>query len=100
MANDAALRNSLLCLAAIIVVVGICTQSVKKMMFTYVLGVLGIAGILPPDWDFFNREFSRWGYPVTAEERASLHSHGSGFIRSGISFCVAPSSLNATYFGY
>ncbi|KAI4307392.1 hypothetical protein L6164_030590 [Bauhinia variegata] len=81
MANDAALRSSLLLLAAIILVVGICTQSVKKMITTYVLGVLGIVGILLPDWDYFNRDFSRWGYPVTAEERASLSPHGSGFLR-------------------
>ncbi|KAI4337696.1 hypothetical protein L6164_016080 [Bauhinia variegata] len=81
MANDAALRNSLLWLAAIVVVVGICTQSMKKMIATYVLGVLGIAGILLPDWDYFNRDFSRWAYPVTIEERDSLSPHGSGFLR-------------------
>ncbi|KAG5034556.1 hypothetical protein AAZX31_04G099100 [Glycine max] len=83
MANDAALRTSLLWLAAVILVVGICTHSFKKMMATYVLGVLGIAALLLPDWDYFNRDFSRWPYPVTAEERAnsSIHAQGSGFLR-------------------
>ncbi|KAG5031284.1 hypothetical protein JHK85_015266 [Glycine max] len=83
MANDAALRSSLLWLAAVILVVGICTHSLKKMMTTYVLGVLGIAAVLLPDWDYFNRDFSRWPYPVTSEERAnsSLHAQGSGFLR-------------------
>ncbi|XP_057440079.1 signal peptidase complex-like protein DTM1 [Lotus japonicus] len=81
MANDAALRTSLLWLAALILVVGICTNSFKKMMVTYVLGVAGIGGVLLPDWDYFNRDFSRWPYPVTSEEReASLHQ-GSGFLR-------------------
>ena len=81
MANDAALRMSLLWLAAVIVVVGIWTQSAKKMIVTYVLGVVGIGGILLPDWDYFNRDFSRWGYPVTAEERSSDIDQGSGFVR-------------------
>ncbi|XP_027339187.1 signal peptidase complex-like protein DTM1 [Abrus precatorius] len=84
MANDAALRASLLWLAALILAVGIFTHSFKKMMTTYVLGVLGIAGVLLPDWDYFNRDFSRWPYPVTAEERAAfslIHAQGSGFMR-------------------
>ncbi|XP_061345962.1 signal peptidase complex-like protein DTM1 [Gastrolobium bilobum] len=82
MANDAALKTSLLWLAAVILVVGICTHSFKKMMATYVLGVVGIAAILLPDWDYFNRDFSRWAYPVTSEEReASLLTQPSGFLR-------------------
>lgn len=51
------------------------------MMATYVLGVVGISGVLLPDWDYFNRDFSRWGYPITAEERASHLAQGSGFLR-------------------
>lgn len=81
MANDAALRASLLWLAAVILVVGICTHSFKKMMATYVLGVVGISGVLLPDWDYFNRDFSRWPYPLTAEERAASPAQGSGFLR-------------------
>jgi len=82
MANDAVLRSSLLCLAALILAVAIFTHSLKKMMVTYVFGVLGIAAVLLPDWDYFNRDFSRWSYPVTAEERAnSPHAQGSGFLR-------------------
>ncbi|XP_020206788.1 signal peptidase complex-like protein DTM1 [Cajanus cajan] len=82
MANDAALRTSLLWLAAVILAVGVCTHSLKKMMVTYVLGVIGISALLLPDWDYFNRDFSRWPYPVTAQERAnSVQAQGSGFLR-------------------
>ncbi|XP_004500625.1 signal peptidase complex-like protein DTM1 [Cicer arietinum] len=82
MANDATLRTSLLWLAAIILAIGICTHSFKKMMATYVLGLVGISGVLLPDWDYFNRHFSRWPYPVTVEERSAASlSHGSGFLR-------------------
>ncbi|KAJ7959005.1 Signal peptidase complex-like protein DTM1 [Quillaja saponaria] len=51
------------------------------MMVTYLFGVLGIAGILLPDWGYFNRDFSRWTFPVTAEERTSDIAQGSGFRR-------------------
>lgn len=70
MANAAALRYSLVCLAAILVVVGVTTQSFKKTMATYLVGVLGIAGVLLPDWAYFDRDFSRWTSPVTAQERS------------------------------
>ncbi|XP_028757413.1 signal peptidase complex-like protein DTM1 [Neltuma alba] len=81
MANDAALRTSLLWLAAVILLVGIFTHSPKKMIVTYVVGAVGIAALLLPDWDYFDRDFSRWPYPITADERASLLSHGSAFVR-------------------
>ena len=80
--EDGALKTCLLWLAAIIVVVGLYTHSSQKMLVTYVVGVVGIAGVLLPDWDYFNRHFSRWPYPVTADERASLHPHQSPFFRS------------------
>lgn len=70
--NDAALKSSLVWLAVIMVIVGICTESWKKIMATYVVGIIGIAGLILPDWDFFDRDFSRWTCPVTAEERASI----------------------------
>lgn len=70
--NDAALKSSLVWLAVIMVIVGICTESWKKIMATYVVGLIGIAGLILPDWDFFDRDFSRWTCPVTAEERASI----------------------------
>ncbi|KAG2699107.1 hypothetical protein I3760_07G177000 [Carya illinoinensis] len=81
MANVAALRYSLVCLAAILVVVGVTTQSFKKMMATYLVGVLGIAGVLLPDWAYFDRDFSRWTSPVTAQERASHVALRSGSTR-------------------
>ncbi|KAI4389194.1 hypothetical protein MLD38_001446 [Melastoma candidum] len=70
MANVAALRSSLVWLAAFIALVGLSTHSFRKMLATYVLGVLGIAGVLLPDWEYFDRDFSRWTSPVSAEERA------------------------------
>ncbi|KAK9930527.1 hypothetical protein M0R45_027564 [Rubus argutus] len=71
MANDAVFRSSLVCLAVVVVLVGICTQSLKKMTVTYLVGVVGIGGVLLPDWGYFDRDFSRWWSPVTVEERAS-----------------------------
>lgn len=86
MANDAVFRASLVWLAAVIVVVGVCTQSFKKMMLTYVVGVLGISGLLLPDWGYFDRDFSRWTSPVSAEERASELAQRSGLIRRSVYF--------------
>ncbi|XP_021900556.1 signal peptidase complex-like protein DTM1 isoform X2 [Carica papaya] len=84
MASDTALRLSMVWLAAVIVVVGIWTQSLKKMMVTYVVGMLGIGGVLLPDWDFFDRDFSRWCSPVTADEREAALAQRSG-LRSNFS---------------
>ncbi|XP_058787714.1 signal peptidase complex-like protein DTM1 [Vicia villosa] len=82
MANDAALRACLLWLAVVILAVGICTHSFKKMLTTYVLGLVGISCLLLPDWDYFNRDISRWPYPVTVEERTeAAFLYGSGFSR-------------------
>ena len=100
MANDAALRTSMIWLAAIIVVVGISTRSFKKMMATYVVGGLGIAGVLLPDWCYFNRDFSRWTSPVTAEERAShIASTRSGSKRLLVSsFLFVTQLFNFNFF--
>ncbi|XWS23891.1 hypothetical protein CRYUN_Cryun28dG0054500 [Craigia yunnanensis] len=81
MANDAALRSAIVGLAVIIVLVGIFTLSLKKMVITYAFGMVGIAGKLLPDWDFFDCEYSRWCYPVTAEERAALLARRCGLKR-------------------
>lgn len=81
MANDAALRSALVWLAAVVVVVGIFTLSFKKMMATYVVGILGISGVLLPDWGYFDRDFSRWTTPVAAHERLSEIAQGSGLRR-------------------
>lgn len=86
MANDAVFRSSLVCLAVVVVIVGICTQSLKKMMVTYLVGVVGIGGVLLPDWGYFDRDFSRWSSPVTVEERASAIATAQ---RSGLARLVA-----------
>ncbi|XP_074263023.1 signal peptidase complex-like protein DTM1 [Silene latifolia] len=67
MGNDEALTRSLLCLAMVIIIVGISTHSFKKMLVTYFVGLLGISGVLLPDWDFFDRDVSQWTRPVTVD---------------------------------
>ncbi|CAN1165294.1 Signal peptidase complex-like protein DTM1 [Linum perenne] len=67
--NDEALRRSLLTLAAVMAIVGIWTHSLNKIGVTYVVGMLGIAGILLPDWDFFDRDYSRWFFAVNEQEK-------------------------------
>ncbi|KAJ6685566.1 SIGNAL PEPTIDASE COMPLEX-LIKE PROTEIN DTM1 [Salix purpurea] len=78
MANDAALRTSLVWLAVVMVVVGVWTLSFKKVIVTYALGVLGIAGVLLPDWDYFERDYSRWFSPVSEHDMPAL-AQRSGF---------------------
>ncbi|KAF7141736.1 hypothetical protein RHSIM_Rhsim06G0081800 [Rhododendron simsii] len=73
MPNDAAFRWALVWLAAIVVVIGLYTHSWNKMMATYLLGMLGIMGVLLPDWDFFDRPFSHWNSPVSSVDH---HRHG------------------------
>ncbi|XP_020594669.1 signal peptidase complex-like protein DTM1 [Phalaenopsis equestris] len=65
MDNDAALRSCLVALAALMVVVGLCSFSLKKVLATYAYGILGIAGLLLPDWEFFDRDYSQWFTPMT-----------------------------------
>ncbi|CAH8326673.1 unnamed protein product [Eruca vesicaria subsp. sativa] len=77
MTNEAALRSSMVGLAVVMVLVWLSTQSLNKTVVTYAIGVSLIAGIVLPDWDFFDRSFSRWTYPVTAEERAAALSRKS-----------------------
>ncbi|KAK9269843.1 hypothetical protein L1049_025416 [Liquidambar formosana] len=81
MANDAALRSSLVWLAAIIVCVGAYTYSFKKMLATYVFGMFAIAGVLLPDWDFFDRHFSQWGSLVTLDDANSASAQRSIWTR-------------------
>ncbi|KAF4360368.1 hypothetical protein F8388_019454 [Cannabis sativa] len=82
MANDTGLRSGLIWLAAVVAVVGVCTLSFKKIVGTYLVGVVGLAGVFCPDWAYFDRDFSRWIHPVTADERAShAASHRSGLPR-------------------
>lgn len=77
MANDTVFRSCLLLLAAVVVVVGLYTVSFKKMVATYLFGMFGIAGILLPDWDFFDRPVSQWTSPVIVESMDSHGPHGT-----------------------
>ncbi|XP_008795543.2 signal peptidase complex-like protein DTM1 isoform X1 [Phoenix dactylifera] len=71
MGRDGALQSCLVALAVVVIVVGVWTFSFQKMMATYFLGLLGIAGILLPDWEFFDRDFSQWFTPLPARRGAA-----------------------------
>lgn len=88
MGNEASMRSSMVGLAVVMVLVWLWTQSLKKTAVTYAIGVSLIAGIVLPDWDFFDRNFSRWTYPVTAEERAAALSRKSQPSRLLISYYI------------
>ncbi|KAG5250975.1 signal peptidase complex protein [Salix suchowensis] len=96
MANDAALRTSLVWLAVVMVVVGVWTLSFKKVIVTYALGVLGIAGVLLPDWDYFDRDYSRWFSPVSEHDMPALAQ------RSGFRHRISPLKFvgYTTVYGY
>ncbi|CAI9116307.1 OLC1v1017418C2 [Oldenlandia corymbosa var. corymbosa] len=64
MVNDAAFRSSLACLAVVLVIVGIWTQSFKKVVATYIFGMFAIGGVILPDWEFFDRSVSQWCTPL------------------------------------
>lgn len=64
MGGDGVLRACLVTLGAVVVLVGISTFSFRKMMATYIFGLLGIAGLVLPDWEFFDRDFSEWFSPM------------------------------------
>ncbi|KAK9116367.1 hypothetical protein Sjap_015314 [Stephania japonica] len=72
--NDAVLRVSLLYLGAIVLLIGLYTYSLKKMFATYAFGLFAIAGILLPDWDFFDRDFSEWVRPMSATDSEQSRS--------------------------
>lgn len=67
MGGDGVLRTCLVTLGALVLLVGVVTFSFKKMMATYVFGLLGIAGLLLPDWEFFDRDYSEWGSPMSLD---------------------------------
>ena len=69
--RDELLRRSLVTLAAAVVVTGVATASVRKALATYIFGILAIAGVLLPDWEFFDRDFSQWLTPMPASRRTA-----------------------------
>ncbi|KAL8167063.1 hypothetical protein V2J09_008562 [Rumex salicifolius] len=98
MANDAALRTALMWLAAAVVAVGVATQSVKKMGVTYVAGMVGIAGVLLPDWEFFDRDVSKWFEPLAVQQinPGDVHRLGSNRFR----FYPIRTTVYALVYGY
>uniref|UniRef100_A0A1D1XJW8 Putative signal peptidase complex subunit 1 n=1 Tax=Anthurium amnicola TaxID=1678845 RepID=A0A1D1XJW8_9ARAE len=71
MGREGALRTSLVCLGAAVALVGLYTFSFKKMVATYVFGILAICGVLLPDWEFFDRDFSQWFSPMPTDRPAA-----------------------------
>ncbi|CAA7401677.1 unnamed protein product [Spirodela intermedia] len=67
MRREEVLRTSLVSLGAAVFLVGLCTFSFKKMIATYIFGILAVCGILLPDWEFFDRDFSQWFTPMPAD---------------------------------
>ncbi|KAA8528278.1 hypothetical protein F0562_035633 [Nyssa sinensis] len=74
MANDAVFRTSLVWLAAIMLLIGLYTRSFKKMLGTYLFGIFAIAGVLLPDWEFFDRDVSQWCSPLYVDDISSHKS--------------------------
>ncbi|CAL5071690.1 unnamed protein product [Urochloa decumbens] len=71
MGRDELLRRSLVALAAAVAVTGLATASLRKAAATYGFGILAIAGVLLPDWEFFDRDFSQWLTPMPASRRTA-----------------------------
>ncbi|RCV14035.1 hypothetical protein SETIT_2G395100v2 [Setaria italica] len=71
MGRDELLRRSLVALAAVVVITGLATASLRKAAATYGFGILAIAGVLLPDWEFFDRDFSQWLTPMPASRRTA-----------------------------
>ncbi|KAL2468100.1 peptidase [Forsythia ovata] len=65
MKDDVVFRSSMIWLAAIILLMGLYTQSLQKMVATYFFGMFVICGVLLPDWEFFSRSVYQWCTPVT-----------------------------------
>lgn len=74
MINDAVFRSSVASLAVIVVIVGLYTFSLKKMLATYLFGMFAVCGVILPDWEFFDRSFSQWCTPINVESVHSLPS--------------------------
>ncbi|CAL9110574.1 unnamed protein product [Musa textilis] len=81
MGREAALRRSLVALAAVMAVVGIWTFSPKKALVTYACGILGIAGLLLPDWEYFDRDLSQWFTPMPSRSTAAAADRAPGSSR-------------------
>jgi hypothetical protein len=71
MGRDEMLRRSLVALAAAVALTGLATASLRKAAVTYGFGILAIAGVLLPDWEFFDRDYSQWLTPMPASRRTA-----------------------------
>ncbi|KAJ8490875.1 hypothetical protein OPV22_012596 [Ensete ventricosum] len=78
MSLDAALQRGMVVLVAAVVVVGVCTFSLEKMLATYAVGIVGIAGILLPDWEFFHQDFPQWFAFMRARRATAVAADACG----------------------
>ncbi|KAM3283401.1 signal peptidase complex-like protein DTM1 [Capsicum chacoense] len=62
------MQLSAACLAIIIVMTGLYSQSLRKMVVTYFVGMLGIIAVLLPDWESFDLSVSHWCNPLKVDE--------------------------------
>lgn len=51
---------------------GYYTWSFKKMIVTYIVGVLCSMLVVIPDWAFFKRPPSEWGYPMPTDKDSAI----------------------------
>ncbi|KAL7597079.1 signal peptidase complex-like protein DTM1 [Lactuca sativa] len=100
MADDATLRRSLICLAAIMAVIGLYTHSLKKVMATYLFGMLAIGGVVLPDWEFFDRPVSQWNSPLSVPHLPPLHPPHSPPTPSRFRFYPIRTMIYAMVYGY
>lgn len=98
MGDDVALRRCLVWLAMVVIIVGFYTHSFKKMVVTYFMGLAGIGGVLLPDWDFFDRDFSEWTQPVSVDEIKRSDVLRLGSTRLVYNYCILyPRVLNYSF---
>ncbi|KAI5654825.1 hypothetical protein M9H77_32012 [Catharanthus roseus] len=90
MINDAVFRSSVASLAVIVVIVGLYTFSLKKMLATYLFGMFAVCGVILPDWEFFDRSFSQWCTPINVESVHSLPSAPGNYQNASTRFKMYP----------
>ncbi|RWV86687.1 hypothetical protein GW17_00051390 [Ensete ventricosum] len=102
MSLDAALQRGMVVLVAAVVVVGVCTFSLEKMLATYAVGIVGIAGILLPDWEFFHQDFPQWFAFMRARRATAVAADACGSPASWrfVLLLLSTSPLRSAMTGY
>ncbi|GLJ11879.1 hypothetical protein SUGI_0179140 [Cryptomeria japonica] len=69
---EQSLQYSLIISALAAVLWGYYTWSFKKMVVTYAMGVLCTLVVIIPDWTFFARHPSEWGFPMPSDKQSAI----------------------------